>query len=302
MARPPIPPWLKRRLLPAWNGGHRLAWRAGEYLEAVARRRVERCAICGRLGPMLYRRWVIPPRLEALWGLSPRQAEAMARRESSDCAWCGGKLRARRLAFILLRSYPVGSPPRPARSVAEWVRDAGVRALRVAEINRIDGLHEALRGLPNLAASDYTPGAPPGAVVDGRRNEDLCRLTYPDAAFDLVLTSETLEHVPDLAAALAEVRRVLVPGGRHIFTVPRLPGVASTFARATIDDRGEVVHHATPICHPGGDAGSPVFPEFGPDCLDVSRRAGFEAELAFGPATDDDLAQVYVCRKMGRPD
>ena len=49
-------------------------------------------------------------------------------------------------------------------------------------------------------------------------------------SFDLVLTSETLEHVPDLAAASREIRRVLVPGGRHIFTIPLLPDVPRTFA------------------------------------------------------------------------
>jgi SAM-dependent methyltransferase len=302
MIRVTIPAWLKRGLLPAWNGGHRLAWRAGEYLDAIRRRRFERCAICGRCGPMLYRRRVIPRRLEEDWGLTPRLAEAMARRESCDCAWCGGKLRARRLARVLLETYPVGTPPRPARSVAEWVRDPETWALRVAEINRIDGLHDVLGALPSLAASDFRPGDTPGLVSDGCRNEDLTSLTYPDASFDLVLTSETLEHVPDLAAGLAEIRRVLVQGGRHLFTVPRLPGVAETFARATVDDRGGVVPHATPICHPGGDVGYPVFTEFGEDCLDLFRRAGFETTVVFGPPTDDDLAQVYLCRKMGEPD
>ena len=63
-----------------------------------------------------------------------------------------------------------------------------------------------------------------------------------------------------------------------------------------------MVHHAPPICHPGGDVGYPVFHEFGDDCLDIFRRAGFEAEVAFGPPTEDDLAQVYICRKMGVPD
>jgi SAM-dependent methyltransferase len=173
-----------------------------------------------------------------------------------------------------------------------------VQALRIAEINRIDGLHDVLKTLPRLAASDFTPGAAPGDVVDGIRNEDLTRLTYPNACFELVLTSETLEHVPDLTAALGEIRRVLIPGGRHLFTVPQLPAVATTFARASLGAGGAVVHHATAISHPGGDVGYPVFTEFGADCLEIFRRAGFETTVAFGPPTEDDLAQVYVCRKM----
>jgi SAM-dependent methyltransferase len=292
---------LKRLLLPLWNGAHRFAWRAGEYLDALGHRRFERCAICGRFAAMLYRRRVVPRRLEELWGLAPPIAEALARRESLDCAHCGGKLRARRLAAVLLQTHPVGSPPAAARSVAEWVRHAEARRLRVAEVNRIDGLHAVLQALPQLAASDFTPGAAPGAVVHGIRNEDLAHLTYPDAAFDLVLTSETLEHVPDLGAALAEIRRVLFPGGHHICTVPVLPTVATTFARAALGPDGSIVALATPLCHPGGDAGYPVFTEFGTDCVELFRRAGFETAVAFGPTTPDDLAQVYVCRKMVGP-
>jgi SAM-dependent methyltransferase len=297
----PLPPGLKSLLLPLWNGGHRVAWRVGEYADALGRRRFERCAICGRFAPMLYRRRVVPPRLEELWGLTAELAEALARRESLECARCGGKLRARRLAAVLLRTYPVGSPPAVARSVAEWVRHPEARRLRVAEVNRIDGLHAVLQAVPQFAASDYHPDAAPGAVVQGVRSEDLTRLTYPDAAFDLVLSSETLEHVPDLAAALDEIRRVLVPGGRHIFTVPVLPTVDATFARAALGPDGSIVALAPPLCHPGGDTGFPVFTEFGTDCLELFRRAGFETSVAFGPTTPDDLAQVYVCRKMVGP-
>jgi SAM-dependent methyltransferase len=285
--------------LPPWNGAHRFAWRTAEYLDALGHRRFERCVICGCLAPTLYRRRVVPRRLEELWGLSPPLAEALARRESLDCARCGGKLRARRLAAVLLRTNPIGSPSAVARSVADWVRHPEARRLRVAEINRIDGLHAVLEALPQLASSDFTPGAAPGAVVHGLRNEDLTHLTYPDAAFDLVLTSETLEHVPHLGDALGEIYRVLVPGGYHIFTVPVLPTVATTYARAALDAEGSIVAFATPLCHPGGDTGYPVFTEFGTDCLELFARAGFETSVAFGPTTPDDLAQVYVCRKMG---
>ena len=293
MPRPPDA--LKRLILPAWNGGHRLAWRLGEYLDAARSGRFEHCAVCGRFGPMLYRRWAIPAELERRWGLSPRLAEALARKETSDCWNCGAKLRARRLAQALLDELPMGSPP--ARSVAAWARVPGVQPLRIAEINRVDGLHDQLRSLPRWRPSEYLEGVAPGSTREGVRCEDLTRLTYPDASFDLVLTSETLEHVPDLPAALSEIWRILALGGRHLLTVPLLPGVEATYARAILGPDGEMVHLATPILHPAGDAGYPVFTEFGADFPEILRRAGFETEVRFGPVTEDDLAQVFVCRK-----
>lgn len=296
-----VPPWLKRVVLPLWNGGHRLAWRAGEYAGALAHGRFGRCDVCGRVGPWLYRRRVVPPRLEQLWGLSPRQAEALARKESLDCAWCGAKLRARRLAAVVLGLYPVGSPPAPARSLREWAGHPEIASLRIAEINRIEGVHEALARHPDGAFSDFAPGAAPGEMVEGVRSEDLTRLTYPDGSFDLVLTSETLEHVPDLDRALAEIRRVLAPGGRHVFTVPWLPGVPRTFARISREADGTLRHHAVEVRHPGGDVGYLVFTEFGADFGDRLRRAGFEVDVWFGPPSDDDLAQVIVTLVASSP-
>lgn len=296
---PRLPPTLKRLVLPAWNAGHRLAWRTGEYLEAVRSRSFGRCAACGRLAPMLYRRRAIAPELERRWGLSPRLAEAVARKESMACARCGAKLRARRLAVALLEEWPMGSPP--ARSMAAWVRHPEARPLRVAEVNRVDGLHDQLARLPGLAYSEFLDGPGPATSANGVRHEDLTRLSYPDASIDLVLTSETLEHVPDLGAALAEIRRVLVPGGRHLFTVPLLPGVPTTFARSVLGPDGVIEHRAPPIAHPGGDSGYPVFIEFGADLPEILRRAGFDVEVRFGPPTEDDLAQVFVCRKPAGP-
>ena len=49
---------------------------------------------------------------------------------------------------------------------------------------------------------------------------DATRLPFPDATFDVVITSEVLEHIQDDVTAIAEMVRVLKPGGRFAATVP----------------------------------------------------------------------------------
>jgi ubiquinone/menaquinone biosynthesis C-methylase UbiE len=43
---------------------------------------------------------------------------------------------------------------------------------------------------------------------------DVARLPFPNDHFDAVLSSGSIKHWPDQAAALREIHRVLVPGGR----------------------------------------------------------------------------------------
>ena len=42
---------------------------------------------------------------------------------------------------------------------------------------------------------------------------DVAALPFPEASFDVVVSFETIEHVPDAVAALREFRRVLAPRG-----------------------------------------------------------------------------------------
>ncbi len=57
-------------------------------------------------------------------------------------------------------------------------------------------------------------------VVTDRVNADACALPFADASFDLVISSECIEHTLDPRRALAEIHRVTRPGGRLLVTVP----------------------------------------------------------------------------------
>ena len=79
-----------------------------------------------------------------------------------------------------------------------------------AELKDVSGLLRAM--------SDAGEGPPDGlsSVVNG----DGTGLPFPDATFDRIVCSEVLEHIPDDGAALAELHRVLRPGGVLAVTVP----------------------------------------------------------------------------------
>ncbi|MFM8867129.1 MAG: class I SAM-dependent methyltransferase [Ilumatobacteraceae bacterium] len=49
---------------------------------------------------------------------------------------------------------------------------------------------------------------------------DATRLPFRDGSFDVIVTSEVLEHIQNDVAALAELSRVLKPGGTFAATVP----------------------------------------------------------------------------------
>lgn len=50
---------------------------------------------------------------------------------------------------------------------------------------------------------------------------DALDLPFADDTFDVVIAAEILEHLPDDRAAMAEIARVVRPGGRVAVTVPR---------------------------------------------------------------------------------
>ncbi|OWJ65640.1 class I SAM-dependent methyltransferase [Inquilinus limosus] len=76
-------------------------------------------------------------------------------------------------------------------------------------------LEARLRGLPNLRYRSLDRFNPFADV-----QADLTALPFADGTFDVVIANHVLEHIPDDAAAIAELARVLRPGGRAVLMVP----------------------------------------------------------------------------------
>ena len=78
----------------------------------------------------------------------------------------------------------------------------------------------------DITLSDFSDGMLDAAwrnlVVTGRNFKfeqiDAQSIPYPDENFDVVIANHMLYHVPDRPKAIAEIRRVLKPGGRLIAT------------------------------------------------------------------------------------
>lgn len=99
------------------------------------------------------------------------------------------------------------------------------------------------------------------------RQGSLLALPYADGTFDRALCLDVLEHLAfdDQPKALAELHRVLKPGGELYVTVPNLAHLQSRIHFLFL---GRLIRTAHIAKHPGD---RPVA-----EYLDLARRAGFE--------------------------
>jgi SAM-dependent methyltransferase len=104
--------------------------------------------------------------------------------------------------------------------------------------------------MKNYTCSEYFGGNyASGDYVNGLLHQDLQSLSFNDNSFDVVLSTEVFEHIPDAYDAFKEVYRVLKSGGRHIFTVPFDAGVFKDSVKALIDESGQIKYLADPEYH-----------------------------------------------------
>jgi SAM-dependent methyltransferase len=85
----------------------------------------------------------------------------------------------------------------------------------------VDRSQEEVTSVTSMFRAMAAAGEAPDDVVARAVRADLLSLPFPDASFDVVMASEVLEHIPDDDVAMAEIARVVRPGGRVAVTVPR---------------------------------------------------------------------------------
>lgn len=109
---------------------------------------------------------------------------------------------------------------------------------------------------------DYTASDFDLAAHEGDIRIDLQKIELPSGSVDILLTPHVLEHVPDTAAALSEIHRVLAPGGRMYLQVPL--------------GRGKTGVPLVPEFHADN---TKVFFNFGWDLTDLLRSAEFGVQV-----------------------
>jgi SAM-dependent methyltransferase len=157
------------------------------------------CTCCG--SSELRSKRVLWPGLIREWELEPAEAAYIDRQQGLTCARCGSNLRSMALAHALLIRFEY------AGLFQDFVVSPAAAGLAVLEINEAGMLTQFLRQLPQHTLIRYP-------------DSDMTKLAFPERSFDVVVHSDTLEHVPDPIAGLSECRRVLRRNGTCAYTVP----------------------------------------------------------------------------------
>jgi SAM-dependent methyltransferase len=206
------------------------------------------------------------------------------------CLNCGATLRYQGQARALVHCYSTDG----ARSLSDLVEEPAFRALRIYEPGDRGSLQRFLRTLPVHVRTSYFPDVEPGTYLNGVRCEDLMALTFPAGEFDLVITSDVMEHVRRPRAAFAEMHRILRPGGQHVFTIPvRHPMRPNTITRVDVSGDEDVF-----LVKPAYHNGHLVYNDFGADLLELLDDIGFDTEVVRFDSPDEEAStQLTFCSR-----
>lgn len=161
------------------------------------------CSVCG--GTNFRDSAILWDALVTEWQLSLAERKYVDRQQGTCCLTCGSNLRSIALATAVLESL--------GRKLLfkDFATDESGAKLKILEINEAGNLSSWLRQFP-------------GHVMAAYPEVDMHNMPYASGHFDLVVHSDTLEHVANPLHALHECRRVLAPGGVLCYTIPVIVG------------------------------------------------------------------------------
>jgi ubiquinone/menaquinone biosynthesis C-methylase UbiE len=93
----------------------------------------------------------------------------------------------------------------------------------------------------DIVGIDANPQAPEVAGTDLVKHMVAEQLEFDDESFDFIVSVHAIEHIPPLEKALAEIARVLKPGGKALFIYPAEP-IKGLYAIPT-----SIILHGTPF-------------------------------------------------------
>lgn len=210
----------------------------------------------------------------------------ISERETLACGACRATLRYRGQAEAICGRFGAGR----FATLADLVASGALSDLAIYEPGVAGPFRPWLRQAGRYEQSFYDPDLPSGTPrADGFVCQDLMAMAFTDASFDLVVTSDIFEHVRKPFLAFAEIRRILKPGGLHIWTVPiGLPPPEKT--RARVDTSGpedrlllEPVYHGS-----GTDGLSLVYTDFGRDIGRLLAGLGLPTQVVLHVAGEDN--------------
>lgn len=118
---------------------------------------------------------------------------------------------------------------------------------------------------------------------------DICNLPFEDNEFDVIFCNHVLEHIPDDEKAIAELYRVMKPGGWGIFQVPQDINRKETFEDDSITNKEERTRIFGQYDH---------VRVYGLDYFDRLREAGFTVkEIDYTKKIAPDLLERYALQK-----
>ena len=204
------------------------------------------------------------------------------------CIWCRSTPKYRAIFYVVEKM--LGQP------LANKLLNAD---FKVYELSTTSPIFRRFNGLPNYYASGYFPDKDfKSELIKNVFNQNLEDLSFLSSSFDLIISSQTMEHVPNHDLAFKEIYRVLKPGGFHCFTIPYYAN-DNTKTRARIIN-GNTIHdlpqktHKDPYC----PEGCLVYTDFGRDIVDKLNNIGYitNRHEVLDDISDiqDDLKPVHV--------